>query len=72
MRGLDIQVSRSWMNSIQRLTKVLVAILTTALRYLVWGHRSNNRLGAENLFPGKQPALFQERGIKPRRTDEAT
>ena len=72
MQRFEIQVVRSWMNAFRRLTKVLVAILKTALHYFVCRHRSNRRLAAENLFLRKQLALFQERGIKSRRTDEPT
>jgi len=34
--------------------------------------RSHNSLAAKNLFLRKQLALFQERQVKPRRTDDAT
>ena len=34
--------------------------------------RSRTQLAAENLFLRKQLALYQERGVKPRRPDPAT
>jgi putative transposase len=39
------------------------------VRLVIYSHRS---LAAENLFLRKQPALSQERRIKPRRADEST
>jgi len=42
------------------------------LRFLVLGLRSKTSLAAENLFLRKQPAFYQERKIKPRRTDNPT
>jgi hypothetical protein len=42
------------------------------LRYVYLGFCSNDVLAAENLFLRKQLALYQERGVKPRRTDAAT
>jgi len=42
------------------------------LRLLVLGLRSKSSLAAENLFLRKQLAFYQERKIKPRRTDNPT
>jgi putative transposase len=42
------------------------------LQYIAIRHRPVRSLAAENLFLRKQLALFQERGIKPRRVDDAT
>jgi putative transposase len=42
------------------------------LRFLVLGLRSKSSLAAENLFLRKQLAFYQERKIKPRRTDNPT
>jgi hypothetical protein len=36
---------------------------------LIWSSR--NRLAAENLFLGKQPAFYVERKVKPRRLNDA-
>ena len=41
-------------------------------RLVVFGVRSRRALAAENLFLGKQLALFQERKVKPRTADDAT
>jgi transposase InsO family protein len=41
-------------------------------RLVASGVRSRRALAAENLFLRKQLALFQERKVKPRRTDDAT
>ena len=42
------------------------------LRLLALGLRSKSSLAAENLFLRKQLAFYQERRIKPRRTDNPT
>jgi hypothetical protein len=42
------------------------------LRLLAVGLRSKSSLAAENLFLRKQLAFYQERRIKPRRTDNPT
>jgi len=72
MRGSDFgSVRRRW-SAIQRLTRALFAIAATALQYMVFCHRPNQKLAVENLFLRKQLALFQERDIKPRRADDVT
>jgi len=47
-------------------------ILCDPLRLFALGLRSKSSLAAENLFLRKQLAFYQERKIKPRRTDNPT
>ena len=47
-------------------------ILGDVLRLFALGLRSKSSLAAENLFLRKQLAFYQERKIKPRRTDNPT
>jgi putative transposase len=49
-----------------------LVILADLFRLLVLGLRSRSSLAAENLFLRKQLALYRERKIKPRRTDNPT
>ena len=56
---------RSWPSMIRRLLFDLLTLAGFAVR-------SRTQLAAENLFLRKQLALYQERGVKPRRPDPAT
>src|ERR1700737_3459295 len=47
-------------------------LLLDAVRFLSLGFRSRSLLAAENLFLRKQLALYAERGVRPRRIDDAT
>src|SRR5205809_3814270 len=56
---------RSWPSTIRRLLFDVVTLVGFAMT-------SRSQLAAENLFLRKQLALYQERGVKPRRPDPAT
>lgn len=60
------------LNAIVQLSRAIVALTTTIVRYFVSGYRPSHVLAAENLFLRKQLALFHEREITPRRADGAT
>jgi hypothetical protein len=45
-----------------------LSVLADMFRFLVFSLRTESSLAAENLFPRKQFAFYQERKIKPRRT----
>src|SRR4030081_1195862 len=47
-------------------------LLLDAVRCLSLAFRSRSQLAAENLFLRKQLALYAERGVRPRRADDAT
>ena len=47
-------------------------LLLDGLRFVSLGFRSRSQLTAENLFLRKQLALYAERGVRPRRADDAT
>ncbi len=49
-----------------------LTILGDLVYFLRLGLRSRTFLAAENLFPRKQLAFYQERKVKPRRADNAT
>ena len=72
MLGLDLQTACKRVGAVRRLTRALFAVAATALQYMVFCNRPNQKLAAENLFLRKQLALYQEREIKPRRADDAT
>ena len=72
MLGLDLQTALKRVGAVRRLTRALFAVAATALQYMVFCNRPNQKLAAENLFLRKQLALYQEREIKPRRADDAT
>jgi hypothetical protein len=54
------------------LWRVTGCLVLDALRFVSLGFRSQFEPAAENLFLRKQPALFAERGVRPRRADDAT
>jgi hypothetical protein len=49
-----------------------VSVACDLIRLLVLVSRSRRALSAENLFPRKQLALFQERKLKPHRAHHST
>jgi transposase InsO family protein len=57
---------RPLFRSLVQVTRDLVALIVSAAM------RSRAQLVAENLFLRKQLAMYQERGVKPRRADNAT
>jgi hypothetical protein len=59
-------------HSIARLAYILLAFLIDGMRYLGLCLRSPAVLAAANLFLRKQLALYQERGVKPKRVTPAT
>jgi hypothetical protein len=50
----------------------MLHVATDGLRLVTVAARVRTRLAAENLFLRKQPALYIERQVKPRRADDAT
>jgi len=60
------------MRPFSRFIYVLFHLLQDAIRFLLLGTRSKAALRAENLFLRKQIALYLEREVNPRRTDDAT
>ena len=52
--------------------KIAVQLLADAARFAILLFRPTQSVQAENLFLGRQLALFKERGIQPRRVDSAT
>ncbi len=52
--------------------RTIDCLVVHVLRFLSIGFRSRSRLAAENLFLRKQLALYAERGVRPRRADDAT
>jgi hypothetical protein len=56
----------------QHLFRTLVAVARDLASLASSAMRSRAQLAAENLFLRKQLALYQERGVKPRRGDDAT
>jgi putative transposase len=59
-------------HSIAQLVYSLLVFLVDGMRYLGLCLRSPAALAAENLFLRKQLALYQERGVKPKRVTPAT
>jgi hypothetical protein len=59
-------------HSIVQLVHTLLAFLVDGMRHLGLCLRSPAALAAENLFLRKQLALYQERGVKPKRVTPAT
>jgi putative transposase len=62
-------------STFQALTHSLTTLASVArdlVHLLVLVSRSRRALAAENLFLRKQLALFQERKLKPHRTDDST
>jgi hypothetical protein len=51
--------------------RVLVVLASDLVRFVGAGIRSRTALAAENLFLRKQPALYRERQVKPRRASDA-
>ena len=47
-------------------------LLVDVLRFVSLGFRSRSQPAAENLYLRKQLALYAERGVRPRRADDAT
>jgi putative transposase len=62
----------SLFHSFAQLARTLLAFLVDGLRYLGLCLRSPAALAAENLFLRKQLALYQERGVQPKRVTPAT
>jgi hypothetical protein len=60
-----------WFCPMLQLVETLLPLLVDALRYLSVCPRPATTLAAENLVLRKQPALYQERHIKPRRATKA-
>jgi putative transposase len=56
----------------QRLLRTILAVDRDLACLARSGMRSRAQLAAENLFLRKQLALYQERGAKPHRADDAT
>lgn len=54
-----------------RLCWLVAAIGIDFLRFVASGLRSQTRLAAENLSLRKQPALYRERQVKPRRASDS-
>jgi hypothetical protein len=54
------------------LIKIAVELLADAARFSILLFLPTRSVQAENLFLRRQPALFKERGIQPRRVDAAT
>ena len=52
--------------------RTIGCLLVDVLRFVSLGFRSRSQLAAENLFLRKQLALYAERGVRPRRADDAT
>jgi hypothetical protein len=52
--------------------RTLSAVVFDLVRLAFLAAHSRSALAAENLFLGKQLALFQERNVKPRRADDST
>jgi putative transposase len=55
-----------------RISEILIELVAEALRWLRLAFRSSQSIQAENLFLRRQPALYIERGVKPRWIDPAT
>ena len=55
-----------------RVSGILIDLVTDMLRWLRLAFRSSQSIQAENLFLRRQLALYNERGVKPRRIDAAT
>jgi putative transposase len=53
-------------------SRTAVRLLVDVVTFALVGFRSRSQLAAENLFLRKQLALCRERGVKPRRADDAT
>jgi hypothetical protein len=54
------------------LARIVLRLLADRAGLVVLSLRSRRSVEAENLFLRRQLALFQERGVKPRRVDAAT
>jgi putative transposase len=54
------------------LIKIIVQLLADVARFFCLQFRSTQDVEAENLFLRRQLALFNERGVQPRRVDAAT
>jgi putative transposase len=54
------------------LVRVALQLLADGLRFVALTFRASRTLQAEILFLRRQLALYQERGVKPRRPDVAT
>src|SRR5215831_17483677 len=52
--------------------RTLSSVARDLVHLLVLVSRSRRALAAENLFPRKQLAMFQERKVKPHRADDST
>src|SRR5215475_5371513 len=63
---------RSFIHTLGEMTSTLLGVLLDAARFLVLCLRPAPALAAENLFLRKQLAQYQERQVKPRRTNDAT
>jgi putative transposase len=53
-------------------SEILIQLIGEALRWFQLVFRSTQSIKAENLFLRRQPALYVERGVKPRRVDPVT
>jgi len=62
----------SFVHNLGAMTCTLLALLIDAARFLVLYLRPAPALAAENLFLRKQLAQYQERQVKPKRTNDAT
>src|SRR4051812_37073182 len=60
-----VQAVRHLLHTIFAVTRALASLVRSAMR-------SRAQLATENLFLRKQLALYQERKVKPRRSDDAT
>ena len=54
------------------LARILLRLLADLAGLVVLSLRPRRSIAAENLFLRRQLALYQERGVKPRRVDAAT
>ena len=52
--------------------RTIGCLLVDVLRFVSLGFRSRSQPAAENLYLRKQLALYAERGVRPRRADDAT
>jgi transposase InsO family protein len=55
-----------------KVSGILIDLVVEVLRWLRLDFRSTQAIQAENLFLGRQLALYIERGVKPRRINSAT
>ncbi len=72
MQRLDLAAIDRLRTAIADFIRTLAGLVATIVQYAIQRPRRKAALAAENLFLRKQLALYQERGIKSRRADNAT